>query len=336
MSYVLLAYLAFVVVYQLAKAWHRRKQAQGAIAPPPVTAADAKSAAGAPAAASSTTSSTTEATLAPKPPSLEERLAELERAYEAVGSRAAHPRELAENAQFKEAVSLLTDLDLAVDEVMGYARSTKWGLACAALAALAQRHDGEDAVDQVLAHFPKLVPWAMYFALTYFVEIKSRPPVGAPLVGAQDWWGNVPLMPVIFRDYFVRRAALGDAADFGGTLHSQAASPTPIIKTFLSRVDHPLAAALASKLDTPQHGNIDHAFLTSFGRFWTDQSKAQALVEPDNWKVALATAQSTLQQNPVRSLLISGEQLVGKTSFLRLLAKRLKGLNWSVFEASGA
>ncbi|HEY6255809.1 MAG TPA: AAA family ATPase, partial [Xanthobacteraceae bacterium] len=46
--------------------------------------------------------------------------------------------------------------------------------------------------------------------------------------------------------------------------------------------------------------------------------------------------QSTLQQNPVRSLLISGEQLVGKTSFLRLLAKRLKGLNWSVFEASGA
>ena len=32
---------------------------------------------------------------------------------------------------------------------------------------------------------------------------------------------------------------------------------------------------------------------------------------------------------------MSGEQLVGKTSFLQLLAKRLAGANWSVFEASG-
>jgi ATP-dependent Clp protease ATP-binding subunit ClpC len=33
---------------------------------------------------------------------------------------------------------------------------------------------------------------------------------------------------------------------------------------------------------------------------------------------------------------VTGEQLVGKTSFLRLLAKRVAGSGWSVFEASGA
>ena len=50
----------------------------------------------------------------------------------------------------------------------------------------------------------------------------------------------------------------------------------------------------------------------------------------------LRLPKSTLRQDPPRSLLISGELLVGKTSFLRLLAQRLAADDWSVFEASGA
>ena len=41
-------------------------------------------------------------------------------------------------------------------------------------------------------------------------------------------------------------------------------------------------------------------------------------------------------QAPVRSLLVSGDQLVGKTSFLQLLSKRLAPQDWRVFEAGGA
>ena len=51
---------------------------------------------------------------------------------------------------------------------MRYALGHDWGLACAALAALDRREDGEQAVDRVLAQFDRLVPWAMYFALDYF------------------------------------------------------------------------------------------------------------------------------------------------------------------------
>ena len=43
-----------------------------------------------------------------------------------------------------------------------------------------------------------------------------------------------------------------------------------------------------------------------------------------------------MRQHPPRSLLVSGEPLVGKTSFLRLLAQRIAADGWSVFEASGA
>src|SRR5262249_61236630 len=59
-------------------------------------------------------------------------------------------------------------------------------------------------------------------------------------------------------------------------------------------------------------------------------------VEPDDWGEHLATAEATLRQEPARSLLISGERLVGKTTFLQLTARRLADAGWTVFEASGA
>ena len=57
---------------------------------------------------------------------------------------------------------------------------------------------------------------------------------------------------------------------------------------------------------------------------------------PDGWRKAFALAESTLRQHPPRSLLVSGEPMVGKTSFLRLFAQRIAADGWSVFEASGA
>ena len=43
-----------------------------------------------------------------------------------------------------------------------------------------------------------------------------------------------------------------------------------------------------------------------------------------------------MRQNQPRSLLVSGEPLVGKTSFLRLLAQKITSDGWTVFEARGA
>ena len=76
--------------------------------------------------------------------------------------------------------------------------------------------------------------------------------------------------------------------------------------------------------------------MTSVGRFWSKQQGVEILVEPDGWRKAFALAESTLRQHPPRSLLVSGEPQVGKTSFLQLLAQRIAADGWSVFEASGA
>jgi len=62
-----------------------------------------------------------------------------------------------------------------------------------------------------------------------------------------------------------------------------------------------MAAALAAKLDAIERLSLDRAFLTSFGRFWTDQTGVEFLVEVDNWREPLNAAEAAIRQPPVRS-----------------------------------
>ena len=154
--------------------------------------------------------------------------------------------------------------------------------------------------------------WCMHYALEFFLVADPRPATGAPAVLTKDWWRENPILPLIFRDYFRRRAALGDAATFGNALQSSFASSPALIRAFLERVNHPFAATLIGQVDEWQRTSVDRAFLATFGRFWSDGRDNEILVEPDAWRQPLAVAASTLQQTMPRSLLISGEPLVGK------------------------
>jgi ATP-dependent Clp protease ATP-binding subunit ClpC len=268
--------------------------------------------------------------------SITARLHRLESGFAPFASASAHPRELAVHAQFKDAARLLADPSVPLGIVMEYVRGANWALSCVALAALEQRADRGQVLAQTIAHFDQLAPWAMYFALAYFLGVDPAPPVGAPVVAAKDWWRDNPVVVLIFQDYFARCAERGDTAEFGPALHAPTASPHATIRSFLERVNHPLATALVIELDSIKMTSINREFLTSFGRFWSDQEEPETLVEPNSWRLSLAAAEASLHHTPMRSLLVSGEQLVGKTSFLRLLAKRLAPQGWSVFEASGA
>jgi ATP-dependent Clp protease ATP-binding subunit ClpC len=268
-------------------------------------------------------------------PPLAAQLHHLENALAPFAASSAHPRELCEHADFRRAADLLADPAVPLDVVMQYALGANWPLSCAALAGLAERKDNGPAVEQVVAQFDRLAPWAMYFALAYFLRVNPRPPAGACAVGAKDWWRDNPILTLIFRDYFDRRSALGDAATFGSALSLASASPLATIRAFLVRLNHRLAAALITHLDGIERTRVDRGFLTTFGRFWTGND-AEILIAPQGWEAPLAAAQSTLQQAVPRSLLVSGEQLVGKSALLRLLAQRLAPQGWTVFEASGA
>jgi ATP-dependent Clp protease ATP-binding subunit ClpC len=276
-----------------------------------------------------------------EPPVLTTRLYELDKVFGPFGSDAAHPSALRAHAHFIEAARLLAAPGVSLAVVLQYVEGNSWSLASAALAALKQRKDGTEAIERVLTQCQHFAPWTMYFALDFLFDIAPHVPVGAPLIRTKDWWIESRWMPNIFRDYLARCAERGDVATFGAALRTTAdASPHAVIRRFLAVVTHPFAETLSQELDAPTVHSADVTqkvtVLTSVGRFWPHEPGADILVEPDGWQSSFALAETAIGQRPPRSLLISGEPLVGKSSFLRLLAGRLRHEGWSVFEASGA
>jgi ATP-dependent Clp protease ATP-binding subunit ClpC len=272
------------------------------------------------------------------------RLYELDKIFAPFGSSAAHPSDLYAQADFREAVRLLSLKDVPLATVMQYVEGNSWSLSSAALAALRKRPDGNEVTERVVAQCEHFSPWAMYFALDLLFEAEPLVAAGAPLVRARDWWHDNRWMPNIFRDYLARCAARGDNMTFGNSLTAWRASHDNI-RRFLRVVTHPAAATLIEELDdasllAPDEPDAPAAentgVLNAVGRFWKNQQGVEILVEPEGWRKSFALAESTLRQHPIRSLIVSGEPMVGKSSFLRLFAQRIAKDGWSVFEASGA
>jgi ATP-dependent Clp protease ATP-binding subunit ClpC len=270
---------------------------------------------------------------------LGDRLVELEKTFSPFGSNAAHPSALLTRPDFIEASQLLAAPAVPISTVLQYVEGNSWALSSAALAALRKRADATAAVDRVLLHCEYYSPWAMYFALELIADAKPRLPVGAPVAYAKEWWIDNRWMPNIFRDYFAGCTGRDEAATFGNALAGPRASAATFIRRFLANVTHPYAAALINELDHSAPTVIDLApskkTLNSVGRYWDDMDNG-ALIEPKAWREAFSLAEAALRQAPPRSLLVSGEPMVGKTSFLRLLAQRLARNGWNVFEAGGA
>jgi ATP-dependent Clp protease ATP-binding subunit ClpC len=274
------------------------------------------------------------------------RLYELDKSFAPFGSNAAHPSDLYAQPDFREAVRLLSLRDVPLATVMQYVEGNSWSLSSAALASLRKRPDRNQVTDRVLTQCDHFSPWAMYFAVELLFEAEPRVAVGAPLSRAKDWWIENRWMPNVFRDYLARCAARDAAITFGSSLTARRVAPHDVIRKFLRAVTHPAAAtlieeldnipSLPDELDAPNASAENTSALNAVGRFWKNQQGIEILVEPDGWRKPFALAESTLRQHPVRSLLVSGEPMVGKTSFLRLFAQRIAADGWSVFEASGA
>ena len=120
--------------------------------------------------------------------SLTSRLTALFNAIDAEVNTSASARELASHPKFVEARSLLADTQVPIETVRDYAMGSNWFYSCTALAALYDRDDRDAALAQVSAFFDTLTPWAMTFALKFFTIARPRPPVGAPLLSAREYW----------------------------------------------------------------------------------------------------------------------------------------------------
>ena len=243
-----------------------------------------------------------------------------------------HPRELKGSPDFAKAVELLGKCD--IDLLRHYATAANPNIAAAAFEALSKHPKRQEAFDAVIVHINQFTPEAMHYALRYFSSLERRPPVGGPAVIAQGWWANNVSLSESFKDYFGQRRALGDAPDFGAYLEWNACQPHAAIKSFLERVNDETAKSLIALL--AESRSLNRKFLDSFGRFGSQPTPEDIAIELKPWMANLDLAEKSVLADKPRSVLVSGESRTGKTSFLKLLGRRLARQGWSVFEAGAA
>lgn len=273
--------------------------------------------------------------VAEAPESLTARLHRLAASIESFAERSAHPRELGSAPEFGELVAAFRDPSVTPTTLREYVFGDSWTLSSAALAALAARDDRNELADAVSRDFRLLRPWALHYGLNYLLSLDPRPAVGLPLACAQAWWAQNAVIPGLFRDYMEERSSSGDPAGFGESL-SGVDVDAAAIEALLKRIDHPYAESLLGGLRRWQSTTADRAFLESFGRLWSEASDGDFLAEPDAWQPQLAAAQAAVLREDARSVIVSGEPRTGKTSFVRLLGRRLAKQGWTVFEAGAA
>lgn len=249
---------------------------------------------------------------------------------------ASTPAEFASKPGFSEVRAMLADPATPLKTVLDQVSSGNALFSCPALAALAERPDKDQAADTILADTEMLGGWPLHFTLKYLERLDDRRAAGAILGAVRDWWRDDLFHLNCIRQHFDELERLGDTPRIGDDLTGRPQEQLAAITDFLRRVRHPFAIALLEDLARTKAASIDRAYLQTLGRFWSDTEIA-GLVEPYGWSEAMDAVMAKRSANGTpRALLVNGETRVGKSSLLKLLAKRLEPDGWTVFEAGSA
>jgi ATP-dependent Clp protease ATP-binding subunit ClpC len=275
---------------------------------------------------------------APVPDTIAAILPQLAKTLSPLAEEVSHPRELLDMPEFQAVVEAFRRPDATMALLGQYALGANWPLACAAFMVLAERPERQSLCDSVLQHLPNTRPYVLMYTFRFLASLEQRPPVGAVVLAARQWWQDNAVIPGFIDDYFAQSARLGDRPDFGKYLEAKKTEldDAAIIIGLLQKIQHSFASQLLAALRNWQDTRIDREFLSSVGTLWSSADRDPLLVLPPSWQELFATAESALRQSRPRSLLICGDPRIGKTTFIKLLGARLQQDGWTIFAASGS
>lgn len=264
------------------------------------------------------------------PEDLRERLYELAGEMEKFYSVAARPTDLRGHPRFAEAVEWLAASPLENDELVGYAGGDHEVVAILALEALAHRR-AEEAVDPLLAQLESMKPRVACYLLETLDRLSDGPLVARVVLalGSEMHKGQ---FPAALAGFLRRRLASGEEVRFEG------ARALDIVHRFA--IEHILSSAgepgrkVLSAFRAWGTGSTGLEALATFGRVRRSGEAPHGILE-EPYQQRLATQLVERFDSGVRrSVVVVGEEGVGKRTLVELVAARLSERGWSVVEAS--
>lgn len=246
----------------------------------------------------------------------------------------AYPDDLLELDDFKKGVELLRDKQkYSIDDLFGYATGVNVMLACMALEALSERDDMEDDPEQLFKLLSHSLYWPRYFVLKLLHKRLKAPMLSQVLSRLDDTWtDNVPLR--VLKEFIKNRLEAGDPLTFGNELKDATEGQLEELESLVKELGKEYQDPLKDEIEQLQGTRIDKEFLKSFGEFWFDEGDAgDEWISHEDLRDKVDQLEQSLQEEKSPSVILVGEQGVGKTAIARCLGLRLKEKGWHIFEA---
>ena len=260
-------------------------------------------------------------------------LYELVEQLEAFLNKTAHPQDLLERTEFQEGVDLLSHPDFTVTELISYGAGDNLGIACMALEALNRRADEDDVATPLLATVNRVYAWPLYYALQALRPSPAYSMIGAVLAQTNDWWVlNQPFQNML-RGFVEQHLAQGEVPSFDNQLDEFTSEQLAAIEQLLDALGLDQLEPLRAQLVANQRTRIDVAALNAIGSVWDGERDPNPIIEHPALKLVLLEMEATLLETSQRSILLTGESGVGKTTLYSVFARRCQRKGWVIFEA---
>lgn len=265
-------------------------------------------------------------------PSLNDLYAQAQK-IEVFLNQTAHPRDLLENEDFIGGVEMLMHPDFEMSELVSYGIGDNLAIACMALVALKQRSEFEDANEEVIDALNRIYAWPLYFALRALKPAPGLSLTGAVISQAVEWWvSNMPFVNML-KPYLEEQLEQGDVPSFGERLDNLSSEQLSHIEQLLGLLGIEQLQPLTKEIIACQRTRVDVSALSAIGQVWEIDRDHGPIIEHPALKRVLKEMEATLLEAPRRSILLTGEPGVGKTTLYTVFAKHCQQVGWTIFEA---
>jgi ATP-dependent Clp protease ATP-binding subunit ClpC len=242
--------------------------------------------------------------------------------------------ELEDDETFARLVELLRDTGHVPDEAFATAaRDGSKYLRAGTLAAIAAgRPPPRDWTERAKKRFHR-AEYGERQLLLHALALSEGKVAVAILAAADEDWSGSPLAQeiAVFLDARVARGERLSAGDFGRL----GAGLQPLVNEILDAAGEETRVALGPAVEQWQRESIDVDFFKGLGRVVDPAQHPQATMVGSR-AVAVDTIVAALSARPPRSVLLVGEQGVGKTTLIVEALRRLEGRPWFAFQAGAA
>jgi ATP-dependent Clp protease ATP-binding subunit ClpC len=259
------------------------------------------------------------------------RLLALTRGLADACEEAEHAGDIADRAEFREAVRLLTSPAYAAQDRLNFATSSNTALSCAALVAMAEA--GDDSRRDLARLVNRMGYLALHFALAHLAAGRDPEVAADVLLRARWWWPEHPPSRMALRRWL-------DAQEAAGVVpHLPVGSGDLAVPEsdgeILAAIGHPLAQGFLAHLRSVQRARRGLRELSSIGRdAGTEDEGAPPVCETEGLRRAADAVVDVLARADRPSLVLVGEPGCGKTTLVRVVVRELARRGWRIIEAS--